>query len=58
MGAKAAAELKDSTYEERTAWIESRKAEGNNLFKDKDYDGAIDKYIFGLCGFDFKKTCT
>ena len=57
MGALAASELKDATYEERVAWIENKKKEGNDLYKSKDFDTATEKYLFALCGFDFKKKC-
>jgi len=37
MGASAASELKDSSYEERVAWIEDKKKEGNTEYKNKNY---------------------
>jgi hypothetical protein len=58
MGALAASELKDSTYDERVAWIEIKKKDGNDEYKNKNFDTATEKYLFALCGYDFKKKCT
>lgn len=55
MATKAAAELKDATYEERCDWITKKKNEGNEFFKQNKLDEAIDVYMACLCGFDFKK---
>ena len=44
MGQKAAQELKGVSYDKRWQWIEDVKAEGNQLFKESDFPGAIDKY--------------
>ena len=58
MGALAAQELKDASYEERVAWIEVKKKAGNEEYKNKNFDTATEKYLGALCGFDFKKKCT
>jgi hypothetical protein len=58
MGAMAASELKDSTYEERVAWMDAKKKEGNEAYKSKNFELATEKYLFALCGYDFKKNCT
>mgnify|MGYP000961346154 CR=1 FL=1 len=56
MGSKAAFELKDATYEQRCAWIERKKREGNELYKKGEYAEAIDVYTASLCGLDFPKS--
>lgn len=56
MGAEAANELRNSTFEERCGWILDKKEEGNVEYKQANYKEAIDKYLASLCGFDFKKT--
>ena len=37
------------------AWIEAKKQEGNDEYKNKNFSEATNKYLFALCGFDFKK---
>ena len=56
MGADAADQLKDATFEKRCEWILDKKEEGNVEFKKGNYNEAMDKYLASLCGFDFKKT--
>lgn len=56
MGARASAELKDATFDERWNWIVARKDEGNAEYKNKEYEGAIDGYLLALCGLGFDKS--
>jgi hypothetical protein len=55
MGARAASQLKDATYDERCAWMEDKKDKGNQEFKKNQYAEAIDIYTEALCGLDFGK---
>ena len=56
MAGFAAEQLKGADFQKRWDWIEKRKAEGNELFAQKNYEDATDTYLGCLCGFDFKHT--
>ena len=58
MGARAAAELKDASFDERWKWVVDRKEEGNNEYKNKEFEGALDGYLLALCGLGFDKSIT
>ncbi len=44
----------DQTFNERIKWIEDKRKEGNNLFKQEKFPEAIDEYMKCLCALDFK----
>ena len=56
MATFAKVELKDATYEKRWKWIEDKKQDGNDYYKEQKYEDAIDTYLACLCGFEFGKS--
>jgi hypothetical protein len=38
--------------------MEQKKKEGNEQYKAKNFEMAMELYLFALCGCDFKKRCT
>jgi hypothetical protein len=55
MGADVANELRGTTWEARTQWVNKVKEQGNQLFKEEKYGEAIDLYMKALCGMDFSQ---
>ena len=47
-------ELKDYTFDQRYQWVKKHKDEGNQLYKEKLYGQALDKYLNALYGLNFK----
>lgn len=52
--AEVTEELKDATFEERYAWVEKHKDEGNTFYSEGKYGQALDKYLHALYGINFK----
>ena len=53
MGSEVANELRGTTWEARSQWVNKVKEQGNQLFKEEKYTEAIDVYMKALCGMDF-----
>jgi len=47
--------IKDYTLEDRIQWITDKKDEGSLLFKNQEWQDAIDVWMKALCGFEFSK---
>merc|ERR1711969_436139 len=45
--------LKPCSYSEKLAWALERKADGNRLFAQGQYDEAVKSYLDSLMGLDF-----
>lgn len=49
------AQIKDYSLNERIQWINDKKDEGSQLFKNQEWQEAIDVWMKALCGFEFSK---
>ena len=50
-------ECANQKFTERIKWINDQRQEGNRLYKEQNYEGALNVYITALCALDFT-TCS
>ena len=55
MGKNVAEELKDADSDKRWQWVVKTKEKGNQFFKNKELELALDEYLKCCCGLDFGK---
>lgn len=55
MATEVANEIDGHNFQERLAWIEKLKAEGNKLYQQKIFDQAIAQYLKALTGLTLDK---
>jgi tetratricopeptide (TPR) repeat protein len=57
MAQQVAAECASQTFQQRIQWIENKRQQGNNLFRENKLEDALNTYLMTLCALDFK-TCS